>query len=194
MNGSQLFVGPGFAAPLSVDGDHIDNTSAANDLMNALLAPSIRKLPSTLDVQILNAVRQAAAASASGSQTTPVRAAGYRTSGLIGTAAVSIVNGGFDVADPAATDFGWAAAGSAEVNQGELVIAENPQILSRMSQSFSIPAGTTALQFTITGANLTPNSLGPPDAFEVALLDSATGGSLARCSRSPVSRSRSRCR
>src|SRR5204863_1885720 len=57
INGSQLFVGPGFTAALSPDGEHLDATAYPNDLMNTTLAPSVRKLPSALDGLIIRAVR-----------------------------------------------------------------------------------------------------------------------------------------
>lgn len=55
LNGSRLFVGSDFTAAL-VD-DHLDPKVYPHDLFSSTLTPSVRKLPSALDVQLLNAIR-----------------------------------------------------------------------------------------------------------------------------------------
>src|SRR5262249_31002157 len=83
-----------------------------------------------------------------------------------------IVNGSFAVSDTSSPQFGWATSGSISVVNGQALLAENGRTFPGLSQSLIVPAGVTALQFTITGLNLAPN--GPavaPDAFEAALLD-----------------------
>lgn len=55
INGSQLFVTPDFTVPLV--SDHLDPAVYPIDLLNPILSPGVRKLPSTLDAQILNAIR-----------------------------------------------------------------------------------------------------------------------------------------
>jgi len=54
---TQQFVTPDFGATLSPDGEHLDGNKYPNDLMGAELTPSIRRLPSQLDVQIISAAR-----------------------------------------------------------------------------------------------------------------------------------------
>ncbi|CAB5137262.1 hypothetical protein D3OALGB2SA_4008 [Olavius algarvensis associated proteobacterium Delta 3] len=54
---TQQFVTPDFGATLSPDGEHLDGNKYPNDLMGAELTPSIRRLPSQLDAQIISAAR-----------------------------------------------------------------------------------------------------------------------------------------
>ena len=62
---------------------------------------------------------------------------------------------------------------------GMATLGVDPKLLTSLSQTFTVPAGTTSLQFTIDASGLAPNnSNGPPDAFEVALRDATTGQSL----------------
>ena len=185
--GSQVFVAPEFTAVLSGDGDHLDSQAYPNDLMNATLSPSVRRLPSPLDVQILNIVRggpdtpdaaeflRQAASLASSERLSPVGA----VFALVGTEGTTrIQNGDFAVTDINAQSFAWTTSGSVSATSGEATLSEDPNVLSGLSQTFTIPAGATGLQFTITAANFVPNSQGPPDAFEVALLDASTFASL----------------
>ncbi len=51
VDGSKLFVGPDFVATLSADEDHLDPVIHFNDLMNATLAISTRKLPTEVDAK-----------------------------------------------------------------------------------------------------------------------------------------------
>jgi hypothetical protein len=55
--GAPLFVGPGFSTLLTADGSHLDGGVYPGDLMNPTLSPSVRELPSALDVLILNTAR-----------------------------------------------------------------------------------------------------------------------------------------
>ena len=185
--GSQVFVVPELTAVLSGDGDHLDSQTYPNDLMNATLSPSVRRLPSPLDLQILNIVRggpttpdaaeflSQAASLASSERLSPVGA----VFALFGTdGSTRIQNGDFAVTDINAQSFAWDTSGSVSATSGEATLSEDPNILSGLSQTFTIPAGATGLQFTITAANFVPNSQGPLDAFEVALLDASTFASL----------------
>ena len=56
INGRRTFVGDNFTAFLSPDGSHLDSIAHPNDLLNTHLAPGVRKLPSDINVLILNAV------------------------------------------------------------------------------------------------------------------------------------------
>ena len=53
-NGTTKFIGDDFEAVL--DGEHLDKTAHPGDLLNTHLAPGMRKLPSELDVEILQAI------------------------------------------------------------------------------------------------------------------------------------------
>ncbi|MFH1842062.1 MAG: Ig-like domain-containing protein, partial [bacterium] len=64
IEGSQLFAGPDFTAILSADAQHLDSDTYPYDLMNDLLSPSMRRLPSQLDGQIVATVRETASTSA----------------------------------------------------------------------------------------------------------------------------------
>jgi DNA/RNA endonuclease G (NUC1) len=54
LNGSKTFVGDGFSAILTPDGSHLSSSVYTYDLMNTTLTPGVRKLPSALDIQLLN--------------------------------------------------------------------------------------------------------------------------------------------
>lgn len=94
VNGSRLLVtSDGISAKLS--GDHLDSKLYPYDLLNPVLAPSIRKLPSVLDVQLLNAIRTQAKEQGS-------REAGENTAlnaPLTSAPLVAILNGTFDSID-----------------------------------------------------------------------------------------------
>jgi hypothetical protein len=49
------FMGPDFTAQLDASGEHLDAAAHPGDVMNAELAPGMRKLPSALDAAILQA-------------------------------------------------------------------------------------------------------------------------------------------
>jgi hypothetical protein len=53
---SKHFVGDGFTAAITPDGSHLDSRVHPYALMNSSLAPGVRKLPSQIDLQILNAI------------------------------------------------------------------------------------------------------------------------------------------
>jgi hypothetical protein len=52
------FVGDGFSAILTPDGSHLNSQVYPYDLMNTTLTPGVCKLPSALDIAILNTLRQ----------------------------------------------------------------------------------------------------------------------------------------
>jgi RHS repeat-associated protein len=161
ISGSQLFVGPGFIAALTADRSELDPQMYPHDLMAETLAPSERRLPSDLDVQIIDAVRNAP----------PVAAA-----------ATVITPPAHPVAVPlfGATDPPWSTRGFASAAGNQLTLQEHPRVLTGLSRTFAVPQNPKTLVFTITraafGAN-GPND--PPDAFEAALLDAASMAPLA---------------
>jgi hypothetical protein len=93
---------------------------------------------------------------------------------LEGAAPDDIVNGAFDVADSTDPQFGWTILGSAPLVNGAAVLNEDDRFNTGMSQIFTVTEDANFLQFTIVAADLAPSGLGPPDAFEVALLDRTT--------------------
>jgi VCBS repeat-containing protein len=128
-----------------------------------------RKLPSELAAMIIAAARDAADGTGSAEQ------ASIAASALEGDPLpAEIVNGDFAVSDPASPLFGWETSGSATVEGGRGVLAENSPIAPRFMQSFSLPEDARFLIFTIEDARFDPAGNGPQDAFEVALLDPAT--------------------
>ncbi len=53
VNGSQVFVGPGFSVPVAPGGE-LDPGLYPDDVMAATLAPGIRKLPSSLEMELVS--------------------------------------------------------------------------------------------------------------------------------------------
>ena len=86
----------------------------------------------------------------------------------------TILNGHFDLADSSQTDFGWTTRGAVGVASGRGVLAENGRAQARLSQTFAVPPGARALRFTLQSVVLGADTLNPPDAFEVALLNHRT--------------------
>ena len=101
------------------------------------------------------------------------------TGGAALDAGGGVVNGGFDVADPAAAGFGWQTHGGAAVEDGHGVLTETTSLASRFMQELVAPADAHVLTFTIVSMRFDPSGLGPQDAFEVALLDPQSMQSLA---------------
>ena len=197
--GSQLFVGPNFTATLSEDRDHLDDAEHPYDLMNSLLAPGMRKVPVAArcaDHKRCSRRVRRGATTVSDPAATFVSPFVDRAWNL-GPAVVSppgleplvarlhggstapphegLVNAGFSIADSSHSAFGWSLRGSAGVDGGEAVLGEDSRLIAEFSQPFIVPDGVTALTFTITAANLAASGPAvPPDAFEVALLNSQT--------------------
>ena len=86
-----------------------------------------------------------------------------------------VVDGTFNVSDTASDQFGWHLLGGAAVTGGVGVLDEDSTFTSRLSQTFQVPAGATSLRFTFHTEGFAADATGPPDAFEVALLDAGTG-------------------
>jgi uncharacterized repeat protein (TIGR01451 family) len=168
--GAYRFVAPQFTAALAPnDGDHLDSRTYPNDLMNATLAPSVRRLPSGVDAQVITTVRATALANPAGA---PVPLAPHPEA-LDGTGLDDLINEDFAVGDPTSPHFGWQTAGSPVLGNGA-TLNENAKTLTGLWQTFTVLSGVTTLQFTITSMNLVANGSGPPDAFEVALLNANT--------------------
>jgi len=89
-------------------------------------------------------------------------------------ASPTLLNPNFSISNPNDSQFGWTTQGAATVSNGIATLSENSPNNARFSQTFLIPDNATTLQFTILNANLGATSLTPPDAFEVALLNTNT--------------------
>ena len=90
-----------------------------------------------------------------------------------------LTNGGFGILDPDNDAFAWNVRGSAAVEAGAAVLREDPAVNTGLSQTFVVPDDARALRFTIVSQTLGATADSPVDAFEVALLDAATGQPLA---------------
>ncbi len=85
-----------------------------------------------------------------------------------------IVNGNFSIQDTADPHFGWTSRGAASVVNGQAVLSEDSRVFTGFSQTFVVPDGVHTLSFSIVNAALGASGDGPPDAFEVALLDATS--------------------
>lgn len=172
INGSQLFVTPNFSALLR--GGHLDPKVYPTDLLNPILSPSVRKLPSALDIQILTAVRSTDKDMGMwGDKKNPALTAPLTSSPLPG-----INNGKFDSSNSTDPNYSWSTRGATAILNGQAVLTEDDRLLSNFSQTFIIPEKAKSLQFTLVDTKLGASDLDPPDAFEVALLDANTRTSL----------------
>ena len=193
-----MFADGSVSATLVSQADDLDPNLYPDDLMSLDLAPGERRHPSPLDVQIIDAVRSTTQSEISsgiipkgGTNTTGTTrgAALLPTSqpgrGRDGSDADGIVNGNFAITDPTNLQFGWSERGSVSVASNQGVLSENPNVFSELAQTFAVPADASALRFTVDG-QFSPNGIGPPDAFEAALLDANTGLSAVAASCGPV--------
>jgi PKD repeat protein len=168
IKGRQFYTDSTHSYTLSSDLSHLDNTLYPNDLLNTSLKPGVRKLPSTMDWAIINAINSGVGSGVSGVGT--VNPAHLTAGALIG-----ITNGDFTTATT------WNTAGATNIINGTATLTEQSQKLSELTQAFIIPTGAKTLQFTITDNHLIPGDTTKTanDAFEVALLDTNTFNPLA---------------
>jgi PKD repeat protein len=164
---NNIFITDTLTTKLTPDGSHLDSTLYPYDLMNTSLKPGVRKLPSTMDWVILNAINSGVANSMSGVAT--VNPAHLTAGALIG-----ITNGDFT------TPTTWNTAGATNIINDNATLTEQSQKLSELTQAFIIPTGAKTLQFTIKDNHLIPGDTTKTanDAFEVALLDTNTYSSI----------------
>jgi PKD domain len=155
---NNIFIGNGFTATLTPDGSHLDNTLHPYDLLNTSLKPGIRKLPSQLDLAIINQLYSNAVGQ-SPTQQNPNAA-------LTAGALFAVENGDFT------STTGWNLQGGTTISNGAATLTETSQKLAQLTQDLIIPAGTKRLQFTIKDNHLVlgDSSKTANDAFEVALL------------------------
>jgi PKD domain/Bacterial Ig domain len=165
---NNIFTTDTFTTKLTPDGSHLDSTLYPYDLMNTSLKPGVRKLPSTMDWAILNAINSGVGSGVQGVAT--VNPAHLTAGALIG-----ITNGDFT------TPTTWNTAGATNIINGSATLTEQSQKLSELTQAFIIPTGAKTLQFTIKDNHLIAGDTTKTanDAFEVALLDTNTFNPLA---------------
>jgi DNA/RNA endonuclease G (NUC1) len=168
INGIPTFINGGITAQLTPDGSHLDTTFHPYDLMNTSLKPGVRKLPSALNLAMIEAINAGVANGMFGVAT--VNPAHLTAGALIG-----ITNGDFT------TPTTWNTAGATNLINGTATLTEQSQKLSELTQAFIIPTGAKTLQFTIKDNHLIPGDTTKTanDAFEVALLDTNTFTPLA---------------
>jgi PKD domain/Bacterial Ig domain len=162
------FTTDSFTANLTPDGSHLDTTFHPYDLMNTSLKPGVRKLPSALNLAMIDAINAGVGGWVSGVGTlNPV----HLTAGAL----IGITNGDFT------TPTTWNTAGATNIINGTATLTEQSQKLSELTQAFIIPTGAKTLQFTIKDNHLVTGDTTKTanDAFEVALLDTNTFNPLA---------------
>ncbi len=158
---------------LSFDGEHLDKSVHPYDLLNTHLAPGMRKLPSELDVQILQAIL------AESDGATLRRGDGENLeASLTSDPLLAINNGDFEISDTTTDSFAWDTRGASGIENGQAVLTENSPFLSNFTQTFTVPEEAKTIQFKLIETQLGASELAPPDAFEVALLDANTNESL----------------
>lgn len=197
-NGSPVFTtADGTKVTLSADGNHISDTAHPEQLMNAYLAPGVRRLPGELDIKVIQSVRgsqpvanvlptvtnltQLPVTSVSESpipveqqlDLPQVVAVNTQTTTTANSAIANpIINGDFAIAN--GSGFGWTTQGAASIENGQGVLEESALQQSRFAQTFNIPQGAQTLQFQLLNVNLKQTANNPADAFEVALLNPTT--------------------
>jgi large repetitive protein len=152
------FITDTFSAQLTPDGSHLDSSVYPYDLLNTSLKPGIRKLPSQLDLAIINQLYSNAAGQSRPQQNL--------NAALTAGALYAIENGDFT------TTTGWNLQGGTTIGNGAATLSEASQKLAQLTQDLIIPTGAKRLQFTIKDNHLVlgDSSKTANDAFEVALL------------------------
>jgi Matrixin len=67
---------------------------------------------------------------------------------------------------------GWETTGAVNIANGHATLAETARSQSRLTQGFVLSSQDRYLSFTVEGLQMTDSTVGPDDAFEVALLNS----------------------
>ncbi|MCP5368369.1 MAG: tandem-95 repeat protein, partial [Hyphomicrobiales bacterium] len=153
-------------------------------LMSDSVTPGARRLPSAADLPATDvddgAVDAGPAPVQVGAIALPAAAGGDAPAApqylngtpTLGPSTTGLQNGTFDDGS------GWTLAGAAGIAGGEGVLDEGDQVMSGLIQAFLVPDTATQLRFTLTGLDLGATEGEPPDAFEVAFLDTAAGTPL----------------
>ena len=190
----KTFIGDNFTAIL--DGEHLDKEAHPHDLLNTHLAPGTRKLPSELDVRILQAIlseedRPLNPPILGDLDRVPPKLGGLGgplEAALTSDPLLAITNGDFSISNPTTDNFGWNTRGANSIESGQAILTEDSPFLSNFTQTFTVPEDANNLQFTLVEIGLgsenassappassaSPAFPTPPDSFEVALLDPLT--------------------
>lgn len=170
--------------------DHVSSDIRAYDVMNPILQVGVRSLPSAFDLSLFSndvtywdglhvgsgfsggsSSSGGGSGSGGGAVIIPPQ---FLANNLPPATHVDVLNGTFaneNLSDP---QFAWDLRGGVSVEHGAAVLHEDASLNSRLSQAFFLPANVQSLHFTLSNLDLRTESGVPPDAFEVALLDSAT--------------------
>jgi Matrixin len=73
---------------------------------------------------------------------------------------------------------GWETTGAVNIANGHATLAETARSQSRLTQGFVLSSQDRYLSFTVEGLQMTDSTVGPDDAFEVALLNANTRAAL----------------
>ncbi len=131
-NGTTKFIGNDFEATL--DSEHLDKSAHPYDLLNTHLAPGMRKLPSDLDVEILQALI-ATELEKNGSKP----AGDELLASLTSDPLLAIANGDFEIDDTTTDSFAWDTRGASGIEEGQAVLTEDSPFLSNFTQTFTVP-------------------------------------------------------
>jgi len=188
---------------------HVSSAVDGTRLMAGSIAPGIRRLPSLLDLGMVETTPDASPLTPDQSQIWDPYMAHYTpanshklsamnslnlTSVLTSTLWAAklpshegIFNSNFANNDEQSADNGWDRSGAVTIANGQAVLSEDSNVISTLSQLFTLPAGSTHLRFTLLDLNLVGTGTGtspaagasPQDGFEVALLEASTMTPLA---------------
>ena len=145
-------------------------------LMTGVLPVGARRLPTALDFDALTPEQIVVAAPAPAAQAAPTIPPGDLPR-LLAAQAGPLANGAFDFG-PGDGGFAWTTVGDVAVENGAAVLREDRSVFTGLSQSILPPPGAETLRFDVVDLRLSQTPGEAPDAFEVALLDAATGASL----------------
>ncbi|TVR54394.1 MAG: tandem-95 repeat protein, partial [Puniceicoccaceae bacterium] len=181
---------PGVRARLHHDADHLHAGIHPGALMNPYLQPGVRKLPSVFEGAILRSVWQQADLLHRQTGFRPSFQLTDRPLGFVelsgameqdrDTAMPGIVNGRFLGANADGSPAGWRSFGPVAVLDGAAILSPGAgRLFTDLSQTFFLPAEPAVLRIVLAEVGLDADRPGPPDAFEIALLDAVTGFPLA---------------
>ena len=139
------------------DGEHLDKDAHPYDLLNTHLAPGMRKLPSELDVEILQALI-ATEFEKNGSKPVGDELLAKLTSDPL----LAIANGDFSISDTTSDSFGWDTRGASGVESDRAVLTEDSPFLSNFTQTFTVPESAKTVQFKLIDAELGTLPSPPP--------------------------------
>jgi Matrixin len=181
----------------------LDHSDGNDDAMAVVLQPGVRKLWSETDLAKLNEIKYLQSTQSGQlpvdfpadypnnglppGQTrasTPVARRPRRDTDvnidLLSDAKIEALNAinptltGGDLLSPQ----GWETTGAVNIANGHATLAETARSQSRLTQGFVLSSQDRYLSFTVEGLQMTDSTVGPDDAFEVALLNANTRAAL----------------